>query len=58
MKAEATKRAIMMATRVASNANVNGDGGKSDGDGKEGVVASDNKGDVGGNNCGGNEGGK
>ncbi len=33
LKAEATKRAIMMATRVASDDNGDGDGGKSDGDG-------------------------
>jgi hypothetical protein len=37
VKAEATKRAITTAARVASNDNGNGDGGKSDGDGDEGV---------------------
>ncbi len=37
MKAEATKRAITMATRVASDDNGAGDGGKSDGDGDEGA---------------------
>jgi hypothetical protein len=37
VKAEATKRAIMMATRVASHDNGNGNGGKSDGDGDEGA---------------------
>ncbi len=37
MKAEATKRAIAMATRVASNDNGDGDGGKSDGNGNEGA---------------------
>ncbi len=37
MKAEATKRAITMATRVASNDDGAGDGGKSNGDGDEGV---------------------
>ncbi len=37
MKAEATKRAITMARRVASDDNCNGDGGKSDGDGDEGA---------------------
>ncbi len=37
MKAEAIKRAIMMATRVASNDDGNGDSGKSDGDGNEGA---------------------
>ncbi len=35
MKAEATKRAITMVTRVASNDDGDGDGGKSDGDGNE-----------------------
>ncbi len=33
MKAEATKRAITMATRVASDDDGAGDGGKNDGDG-------------------------
>jgi hypothetical protein len=37
VKAEATKRAITMTTRVASNDDGNGDGGKSDGDGDEGA---------------------
>jgi hypothetical protein len=37
VKAEATKRAITMATRVASDDNGAGDGGKSDGDGDEGA---------------------
>ncbi len=37
MKAEATKRAITTATRVASDDNGAGDGGKSDGDGDEGA---------------------
>ncbi len=37
MKAEATKRAITMATRVASNDNGAGDGGKSNGNGNEGA---------------------
>ena len=37
MKAEAMKRAITTATRVASNDDGNGDGGKSDGDGNEGA---------------------
>ncbi len=37
MKAEATKRAIMMATRVASNDNGAGYGGKSNGNGNKGV---------------------
>ncbi len=37
MKAEATKRAITMAMRVASNDDGNGNGGKSDGDGNEGA---------------------
>ncbi len=37
MKTEATKRAITMATRVASVDNGVGDGGKSDGDGDEGA---------------------
>ncbi len=37
MKAVVTKRAIAMATRVASNGDGNGDGGKSDGDGDEGA---------------------
>ncbi len=37
MKAEAMKRAIMMATRVASNDDDTGHGGKSDGDGDEGA---------------------
>ncbi len=37
MKAEATKRAITMAMRVASDDNGAGNGGKSDGDGDEGV---------------------
>jgi hypothetical protein len=37
VKAEATKRAITMATRVASNDDGAGDGGKSDGDGDEGA---------------------
>jgi hypothetical protein len=36
VKAEATKRAIAMATRVASNDNGNGDGGKSNGDSNKG----------------------
>ncbi len=35
MKAEATKRAIMMATRVASNDDGAGDGGKSNGNGNK-----------------------
>ncbi len=37
VKAEATKRAITTATRVASNDDGNGDGGKSDGNGDEGA---------------------
>ncbi len=37
VKAEATKRAITMATRVASNDDGNGNGGKSNGDGNEGA---------------------
>ncbi len=37
MKAEATKRAIAMATRVASNDDGDGNGGKSDGDSNEGA---------------------
>ncbi len=37
MKAEAMKRAITMATRVASNDDGAGDGGKSNGDGDEGA---------------------
>ncbi len=37
MKAEATKRAIMTATRVASNDDGAGDGGKRDGGGDEGA---------------------
>jgi hypothetical protein len=37
VKAEAMKRAITTATRVASNDDGNGDGGKSDGDGNEGA---------------------
>ncbi len=37
MKAEATKRAITMATRVASDDDGNGDSGKSNGDGDKGV---------------------
>ena len=37
MKAEATKRAIATATRVASDDNGDGDGGKSDGYGDEGA---------------------
>ncbi len=37
MKAEATKRAIATATRVASNDVGDGDGGKSDGDDNEGA---------------------
>ncbi len=37
MKAEATKRAITMATRVTSNDNDAGDGGKSNGNRDEGV---------------------
>ncbi len=37
MKAEATKRAITMATRVASYYNGAGDSGKSNGDGDEGA---------------------
>ncbi len=37
MKAEATKRAIATATRVASNDDGNGNGGKSDGNGDEGA---------------------
>jgi hypothetical protein len=37
VKAEATKRAIAMATRVASDDDDNGDGGKSDGDGNKGA---------------------
>jgi hypothetical protein len=37
VKAEATKRAIMTATRVASNDDGNGDSGKSNGDGNEGA---------------------
>ncbi len=37
MKAEATKRGITTATRVASNDDGDGDGGKSDGDGDEGA---------------------
>ncbi len=37
MKAEATKRAITTATRVASNDDGNGDGGKSDGNGGKSV---------------------
>ncbi len=37
MKAEATKRAITTATRVASNDNGDGNGGKSNGNGDEGA---------------------
>jgi hypothetical protein len=37
VKAEATKRAITIARRVASNGDGDGDGGKSDGDGDEGA---------------------
>ncbi len=37
MKAEATKRAITTAMRVASNDDGAGDGGKSDGNGDEGA---------------------
>jgi hypothetical protein len=37
VKAEATKRAITMATRVASNEDGTGNGGKSDGYGNEGA---------------------
>jgi hypothetical protein len=37
VKAEATKRAIAMATRVASNHDGNGNGGKSDGNGNKGA---------------------
>ncbi len=37
MKAEATTRAITMATRVASDDDGAGDGGKSDGDGDKGA---------------------
>ncbi len=37
MKAEATKRAITTATRVASNDDGNGDGGKSNGDSNKGA---------------------
>ncbi len=37
MKAEATKRAITMATRVASDDDGAGNGGKSDGDGDKGA---------------------
>ncbi len=37
MEAEATKRAIMMATRVVSNDNGAGYGGKSDGNGNKGA---------------------
>ncbi len=37
MKAEATKRAITMATRVVCNDNGNGNGGKSNGDSNEGA---------------------
>ena len=37
MKAEATKRAITMATRVTSNDNGAGDSGKSNGNGDKGV---------------------
>jgi hypothetical protein len=36
MKAKATKKAIAMATRVASNDDGNGNGGKSDGNGNKG----------------------
>jgi hypothetical protein len=37
VKAEVTKRAITMATRVASNDDGNGNGGKSNGEGDEGA---------------------
>jgi hypothetical protein len=37
VKAEAMKRAITTATRVASNDDGDGDGGKSDGDGNKGA---------------------
>jgi hypothetical protein len=37
VQAEATKRAITTATRVASNDDGTGDGGKSDGNGDEGA---------------------
>jgi hypothetical protein len=37
VKAEAMKRAITMATRVASNDNGAGDGGKSNGNGDKGA---------------------
>jgi hypothetical protein len=37
VKAEVTKRAITTATRVVSDDDGNGNGGKSDGDGNEGA---------------------
>ncbi len=46
MKAEATKRAISMATRVASNDNGAGDGGKSNGDGNKGAGRATTRGRV------------
>ncbi len=66
MKAEAMKRAIATATRVASNDDGNGNDGKSDSNGNEGagrattramVVGTTMAGDDEGN-CNGNEGGK
>ncbi len=66
MKAEATKRAIATATRVASNDNGDGDSGKSNGDDNKGAgrattramaVATTVVGDDEGN-CDGDEGGK
>jgi hypothetical protein len=66
VKAEVTKRVIAMATRVASSDDGNGNGGKSNGDGKESggratmramvsatPVAGDDEG-----NCDGDDGGK
>ncbi len=66
MKAEATKRVIAMARRVASNDYGDGNGGKSNGNGNKGAgqvstramaaattVAGNNE-----ENCNGNEGGK
>ncbi len=66
MKAEAMKRAIMTATRVARDDDGNANSGKSDGNGNEGAgqattramvaattVAGNDEG-----NCNGNEGGK
>ncbi len=52
VKAEATKRSSVTATRMTSNVNDDGNGGKKNGNGNKGWQASNSKGNNDGNDCG------